>query len=156
MAKRGHIGMKRKVAAAFARWQHAQSHVFATQASNAVPFNACYAACPDSIRAAYSEPLGAYLATFTPMHRAKVANALTRFHRFSGAIMARHIHAEQLAASGASVDTARGRIYTGESGGIFYATKDLTKTFVDYLAWLIERREREAGAWPENNGESVC
>lgn len=88
---------------------------------------------------AYSEPLGAYLAAFAPMHRAKVANALTRFHRFSGAIMARHIHAEQLAASGASVDTARGRIYTGESGGIFYATKDLTKTFVDYLAWLIER-----------------
>lgn len=84
-------------------------------------------------------PLSSYLAQFPPMRRGKIAAALDRTQGFSGKLMTRRAFAESLAGKpGVRIDYQKERVYLNEQDH-FYDFSAVTKTTVDYLAWLMAR-----------------
>ena len=83
--------------------------------------------------------LDVYLKQFSAMRAGKIRSTLEKQQSFSGSFHKRHVYAEMLAACNKTVQVnpMENRVYTDLDAGVFYMYADVTKTFADYLQWLI-------------------
>ena len=77
--------------------------------------------------------LGIYVDNVRPINRRRVYEALIRMQGFSGELLRRHVWAEREYRN-VSIDAVRQRVDL--PNGCFYEFNDVTKTLVDYIAFL--------------------
>lgn len=74
----------------------------------------------------------------SPMQAQKAADALRKQQGFNGKVMKRCAWVHENFWNIASVDHAKGRVSL--KNGSFYTFRDLTKTTVDYIEWLMAHK----------------
>lgn len=83
--------------------------------------------------------LDRYLDQFPAMKAGKLRKILNKRMGFNGRFHPRHEYAEMMATSNKpiQVNPVKRRVYTDTKAGTFFTYSDVTKTFADYLSWII-------------------